>query len=357
MGASLFRTGSLVGTNKEHFLIGCQWLENISSMVNFDGVPHSFSLLRGWEKAYPETSGYILSTLTEGNSVFFERDFSDFSKKIALWLRGGQNKDGSYNDLAGSSQIFDTAQIIIGFCHIHQSGLLDIYEEINSACLWLLHNQNNDGSFTNYSYHKRPHTYYSRVGAALIFAGKTIENETFINAGIKNLDWVAEQQADNGWIHLMSFDGDDPYTHNIMYTAEGLLAGYFLIQNDKYLDVVLKLLSPIGEYFSKFRNLPAKFNSEFLPTDRSVCVTGLAQWCCLCQRLDKFDFKNIGDIALTALKSYQFISANKFVCGALPGSVPFYGDYMRFALPNWGVKFFLDALILSSSPKSRPVLL
>ena len=82
IGASIFRASSLVGTNKEHFLMGRQWLENISSIVNFEGVPHSFSLLRGWERAYPETTGYILSTLTEGKYVFFERELSDFSQKI-----------------------------------------------------------------------------------------------------------------------------------------------------------------------------------------------------------------------------------------------------------------------------------
>ena len=357
MGISLLTARSIIRADENHFVDGVQWLENISSIVNFEGVPHSFNLLRGWEKPYPETSGYIVGTLVQGSSVFSDYSLSRFAKRIATWLITIQSKEGYYSDLRGEPQIFDTGQIIIGLCHIYCSGLSDTCDAINKGSLWLLRNQNDDGSFTKFSYHKKAHTYYSRVGAALIFAGLTLNNKTFIEAGIKNLDWVVNRQAKNGWIDLMSFDGEDPYSHNIMYTAEGLLAGYLMVKDDRYLTAVLNLLTPIADCFKKRQSLPARFDANFVVTDKSVCVTGLAQWCCLCQRLEGFDFKKMGDTALETLKSYQLISANRFLNGALPGSVPFQSDYMRFALPNWGEKFFLDALILANSLKVRPAIL
>lgn len=33
--------------------------------------------------------------------------------------------------------------------------------------------------------------------------------------------------------------------------------------------------------------------------------------------------------------------------GGVPGSFPLWGSYMRFALPNWAAKFYLDALLLA----------
>ena len=35
--------------------------------------------------------------------------------------------------------------------------------------------------------------------------------------------------------------------------------------------------------------------------------------------------------------------------GGLPGSFPTWGQYMRFALPNWAAKFYLDALLLQTA--------
>ena len=33
----------------------------------------------------------------------------------------------------------------------------------------------------------------------------------------------------------------------------------------------------------------------------------------------------------------------------MPGSFPVWGSYMRFGLPNWAAKFYLDALLLATN--------
>ena len=47
---------------------------------------------------------------------------------------------------------------------------------------------------------------------------------------------------------------------------------------------------------------------------------------------------------LMEVVGFQKIGNNLNTRGALPGSAPLWGPYARFRYPNWGVKFFLDAM-------------
>jgi hypothetical protein len=47
------------------------------------------------------------------------------------------------------------------------------------------------------------------------------------------------------------------------------------------------------------------------------------------------------------LKPLQLLdSPNHALNGALPGSFPFFGNYMTAGYPNWATKYLLDALLL-----------
>ena len=39
--------------------------------------------------------------------------------------------------------------------------------------------------------------------------------------------------------------------------------------------------------------------------------------------------------------------------GALPGSFPLWGRYEKFAFPNWGTKYFVDALLCAGRDMAR----
>jgi hypothetical protein len=47
---------------------------------------------------------------------------------------------------------------------------------------------------------------------------------------------------------------------------------------------------------------------------------------------------------LQSLLKYQQPSGESGIKGGLSGSAPIWGRYMRFRYPNWGIKFFLDAI-------------
>jgi hypothetical protein len=47
------------------------------------------------------------------------------------------------------------------------------------------------------------------------------------------------------------------------------------------------------------------------------------------------------------LKSLQVVdTADPALDGAIPGSFPLFGEYMRAGYPNWATKYFIDALLL-----------
>jgi hypothetical protein len=50
--------------------------------------------------------------------------------------------------------------------------------------------------------------------------------------------------------------------------------------------------------------------------------------------------------AIELAKGAQAINTDSpAIKGAVPGSVPLWGSYMRLAYPNWAAKFFTDALL------------
>lgn len=88
-----------------------------------------------------------------------------------------------------------------------------------------------------------------------------------------------------------------------------------------------------------------------------ICPVGNAQLSCVYQRL----FQTTGDAAfkdaasdfLKEILGTQVLDPASKAFGALPGSAPFWGPYMRFKYPNWAVKFFLDALAYQSPLPGR----
>jgi ubiquinone/menaquinone biosynthesis C-methylase UbiE len=77
-------------------------------------------------------------------------------------------------------------------------------------------------------------------------------------------------------------------------------------------------------------------------------MTGLAQWASISFKL--YRLTNDKDYLLVARKTLYYLKSKQFkedndLKGALPGSVPFWGVYAPYSAINWGVKFFIDALV------------
>ena len=327
------------------------WLLAAQAAAGGTGYAHSYHLIYGWQPPYPETTGYLIPSMLRANSILHDDRLTESVKYALNWLLNIQSEDGHFCDLQGNPQVFDTGQILIGLNYIaeHHPEIARVEGNLRRAAGWLSHIQEPDGSFVKHAYNNRPHTYYSRVGAALIKSGQLLDDESIQNAGIKNISWTMNQQMDNGFFNYLSFDNHAPFLHTIAYVIEGLLDAFSLTNNQQHYDSATRLSDRLLELTQDSSLLRSQYNAQFDIDNPHLCTTGLAQWAGICFRITHISgntaYQEDGIRSLNAVAAHQIISNNRNIHGALPGSVPVYGNYLRLAFPNWGMKFFIDGLL------------
>ena len=328
-----------------HIKKGLEWLLN----SQIDGYRHSFHFGYGWFDEYPETTGYIIPTMLKGYKKFKDKKYYESAKKALNWLKSIQNSDGSFYDLNNNKQVFDSGQILIGFNYVFEFHKeIEIKDNLIKTANWLKSIQNSDGSFTKFAYNNLPHTYYSRVGSAILKGGILLNDNSLIQAGKKNIEWVISNQLKNEFFKYASFDENPAYLHTIIYILEGLIEAYKLLNEKIILDSILKNSDKLLQ-LSKNGILCSQYDENFNCVNKEKCLTGLAQWSGVCKELYSFtknkEYLDEYNKTITFLKAHQFLSTNKNIDGGISGSLPYNGKYMKYAIPNWAVKFFVDGLI------------
>jgi len=335
--------------DKQHLRLAGEWLLNAQKNGK-GGYAHSFSLINGWLAGYPETTGYIIPTMLELGKVLNEQKFIDSAKQAGDWLLSIQNRDGSFLDLSGRKQVFDTGQIVYGFLALNEVDAAQKYlDSMTKAVNWLIDTQEPNGSWVKFAYHNRPHSYYSRVGAILVKMGDIWKNQKIKDAGIRNIGWVLDNQLDNGSFGYMSFVDEQPYLHTIVYVLEGLMECYSVLNDQKILNKVVLSANKLIEVSRRDCILRSQYGRNWEITNGEKCISGLAQWSLVCFKLNKFtqneEYLTEARKNLEYLKRKQVVRSGLNLKGALSGSVPIWGKYGRFAFLNWGVKYFIDALL------------
>ena len=139
----------------------------------------------------------------------------------------------------------------------------------------------------------------------------------------------------------------------MIYVIEGLLDAQDDAPEAPLLAAALRLAEPL-RLAAERDGLPrSRYRPDFSPVDRELCLPGLAQWACICFRLVTRGYRAYaapGRDAIAALKLRQIVSPDPALDGGLFGSAPFWGRYMRWAVPNWGAKFLIDAFLAHDAP-------
>lgn len=345
--------------DQHHLSLGVDWLLEAQRQAGNGGFAHSYSLVHGWLPAYQETTGYIIPSLLDAAGVLDRPDAYSAATQALDWLLSVQHQTGYFSDLAGQPQVFDTGQILIGLNRaVSLAGGQRYADAQYRAARWLVEVQEPDGSFVRHAYNARPHAYYSRVGAAMLHAGVANGWEGVAEAGRRNLAWTCAQLMDHGFFQHASFDGAPAYLHTMVYILEGLLDGYAVEAVPAWKSAALASARALLTALPSPDALPcSQYRTDWQPVNGSeFCLTGLAQWAAVCMRLAQMghqEFAKQAEVAVAQLKFWQFHTPAKALRGGLPGSKPLSGRYMRFAIPNWGVKFFMDALLLRMSLSGR----
>jgi hypothetical protein len=338
---------------------GVRWLCLTHDVTGRRGCSKGYSLLRGWYPSFPETTGYIIGTLLDFGDRAGDQSCRQRALEMGDWEIEVQHPDGGVMEglLASEpkpSTVFNTGMVIHGWLDLQQRSPRDEYlEAATRAGNFLRRNQDADGAWRGAAeYNRIPHTYCSRVSWALVRLAEATGDRAYRETARRQLDWVLEMQAENGWFACCNFKPDrDPNTHGIAYTLRGLLESAVLLEHEPYLtavrhssDVLIDAMQASGG------RLPATLDSKWKPTARYECLTGIAQlggvWLRLYEVTGDERLLEAGRRAVERAAGHQKRSSWTTIDGALPGSYPIYGRYAPLLFPNWATKFLVDSLIL-----------
>ncbi len=353
----LFKINSRIHSNIFHIQKGIDWLIHAQKCTDDDGISLGYSIFFGWGHSYPETSGYIIPTLINYFKISRNNHYLRISKRVIDWLCSIQLENGGFSGGAtvkkGTPSIFNTGQILFGLINAFKEFKNSRYlVSANKAGNFLISNQGKSGVWSKYCYFNIPHTYNVRTAWALLELYILTENDKYKEVAIKNLEWASRQINKNYWFKKNTFyQKENPLLHFICYTIRGFLEAGKILDDENLKLIALNSSEKLLHYYERKNYLPARYNSNWESSNSYSCLTGDAQLSIIWLKLYEI-FKEekflINAIKLNNyLKSKQIIDNScKEINGAIKGSDPIWGDYMRFSFPNWATKFFCDALIL-----------
>lgn len=340
----------------EHAL---NWFAN--SLRDRAGSSAKYSLLSGqYYPSYPETTGYWLSTLYDAKGHFSDIYRSVFGQRpviddLVSWLRSVQRNDGAFpasygSDCSGQPRVFNTGQIVLGLLsHYRATRDEKTLQSMLRAAEWLTNVQSEDGSWTRYS--KGQLSSNTRTAWSLIELGLLTNEDRYTEAGIRNIEFSLSLQTDGGYFRLNGFDGlSNAFTHTIAYSLRGILEASMLLEKRPWQARTEKGYRAIVQTMGPEGLLAGRFNENLSPDGSFVCLTGSCQMSIIGYKLsnladDPF-FLETSKNLLGYVRRRQLASDDPGIDGGISGSWPIRGSYNAYEIPNWAVKFFVDALII-----------
>ena len=350
------------------------WLARAQDVCQGKGVSICYDLKTGWHPdPYPETSGYILETFLKYSDFKGNPNFVNRAISIGLWEMSIQREDGAvFSSVHGNIvRVFNTGQVILGLCCLSERTKNQLYLDaaIRSGD-YLVSAQEPDGSWIKDT-HCGARTYHSRVAWSLMRLAELTGKQRFLEAGIKNIQWVLTRQTDTGWFSDCGFNSYWPVTHAIGYTLRGLLECQQLavknvwdLRSSEIIDAVIKSSRAIMNCSQKYAIggirglLPAAFDEKWNSKAKYSCLDGNAQIAICLMRLghltDDYQYFETASNLIDALKQVQRLDSYYFNAkGGLTGSFPASSGYMPDVFPNWTSKFMADALMMKIRYKNK----
>ena len=349
--------------DREHLEATVGWLCAAQEAGGGSGVSAAFSLATGWDVPYPETSGYIIATFLACSDYLGDTILVERARRIGDWEIAIQAPNGGVLSRPGrpETRVFNTGQVILGWLALFERVGDERYlAAARRAGDYLVGRQEEDGTWRRDTY-CGARTYHARTDWGLLRLARLSGVERYAEAARRNLRWVVRQKRENGWFANCGFNQDDPITHVIEYTMIGLLESA-LLETAAFDQDALQLLAASADALCEVVErpgiggirgmIPGSFDSQWQSRDRDSCLTGNAQIAYTLLRLHGLRpnarYAAAAATLIAALKGTQALGrAPANVRGALPGSFPMHTGYLANGFPNWGAKFFADALLAS----------
>lgn len=343
-----------------------QWLLHARRATPDDGVPVGFfpcnETYDGWLPSYPETTGYIVTTLLAYSEHFGDPCARQAALEMAEWEIEIQMPSGAVQGgpvcvpAQQTAAAFNTGMVLDGWCSAFAAtGERPFLDAARRAAVFLAQDIDGRGYFrTNGAYVSGGEikTYTCLCAWALYRFGALSGESRYRDLATKVVDAALAQQQPNGWFsHNCLTRSEAPLTHTIGYTLQGVLEVGLLTHRERYIAAVIRSVDALCARVDRRGLLPARFYRDWKPASLSSCLTGNAQVAIICYRLYEAKgvsaYKEVADALVDSLKSLQAIdTSSPQLKGAIPGSFPLFGEYMRGGYPNWATKYFIDALML-----------
>jgi ubiquinone/menaquinone biosynthesis C-methylase UbiE len=336
--------------NHVHLRMAGEWLLYMQN--DNGGYSRKFSFIKGRDKSYIETTGYIVSSLIELGKYLDDEKFIHSAHRAGEWLLEVQNSDGSFSEIDGGQAFaFDTGQCLMGLISLYKYTKDKAYlQSAKRAAYWLKDNQEDDGSWQRVAFYQQKHTYYSRVASAM-YQYALEENDTHIKeAALKHINWILSNQSANGYFKYASFaEGVSPYLHTLIYILEGLMDIYDMTSDKNILEAVLKNAGKFKDIsLERDLLLCSQYDQNFNCVNNERCLTGLAQWAGIALRT--YRITHDMQYKKTAVNTLFYLKAKQIKSSAMKGgfsaSIPFWGRYGGFDFVNWTNKFFIDSMLM-----------
>jgi len=357
---------NVICKDEKHLEESIAWLCKAQDVTGCGGVSSHYDIAtKKWGDPYRETTGYIIETLINHYHTTQKTELLERAIKMGEWEILVQCEDGSFGEVRKDGtigkKVFNTGQVIIGLISLYkETRQMKYLESAEKAGQWLLKNQENDGSWDNFTT-RGAKTYHSRVAWPLLLIFSLTKKIEYRNAAEKNITWVLAQQQDNYWFRNTSLsEKDEPWTHLIAYTISGLIECYLLMEkpDERIFNAFYNSSNTILEIFKKndYSFLPCSFDNNWRSNDKYSCLTGDSQlaivWMQIYTMTKEKKFLEGAEKIIDLVKETQIVETSDLnIKGGIFGSFPIHGEYAPFMLINWAAKFFADSLILKSKIK------
>ena len=340
------------------------WIQRAQAMAGDGGMSKGFDLVRQrWAPSYPETTGYTIPTLLNAAIWLNRPELQEKAISLADYLMKSATPEGGVAHWASSGAgpiVFDTGQVMFGWLAAFEaSGDEHYLQAAMRAGDWLISVQDASGSWKRYQHLGVEKVIDTRVAWALLELEQRIHRDAYRQAAVRNLEWAMQQQDADGWFRRCAFlEREDPFTHTLAYTAEGLFECGCLLDETRYVEAARLTANALLARQHHDGRLASTYSRGWRETSRSCCLTGNCQMGRLWLR-----FYEIGgdqtylDAARKAIafvaRTQNLKTSNLNIRGGIAGSHPIYGKYERFKYPNWATKFFVDALLTLDKVESE----
>ncbi len=350
-----------------HLSEAIAWLERAQDHGNDRGVSYGSEFGNGFLPSYPETTGYIICTFVDLGRRYAEQRYLRRAFEMGKWeaeiqMSCGAVMSGMYGSEPAPA-IFNTGMVLLGWADLvrQENGHLFVRAG-KRAAQWLIDMQESDGSWTraNSALANPSGTLYNVKAAwGLAEMGAALGEDAFIRAAVRNAEYTVSRQLHNGWFPDCSLDDvEQPVLHTIGYAMQGLIGVGKISQRTDFVAAAARTAKSLMRIMDGDGSIPGRLDRNFSGTVDWSCLTGIAQTSIVFSELEQQTgdrrYAHAAEVANRYLMARHDISnRDPSLRGGVAGSWPVWAwrSYGKLHVLNWATKFFVDALLLRSTPR------